>query len=74
MTNGARVIVSSRDEKVCKKASEELTKIGPGSCYYIAGDLSKEEECKVRTPECQFRPLYTMMSVMENDKDVESSR
>jgi len=45
VTGGARVIISSRDEKACKKASEDLTKIGPGSCYYISGDLSKDDEC-----------------------------
>eukprot|EP01117_Protostelium_nocturnum_P005715 TRINITY_DN2063_c0_g1_i4.p1 TRINITY_DN2063_c0_g1~~TRINITY_DN2063_c0_g1_i4.p1 ORF type:complete len:305 (+),score=66.80 TRINITY_DN2063_c0_g1_i4:93-917(+) len=44
--NGAKVIVSSRDEKACKHVSEELTKRGPGSCSYIVGDLSKDEDCK----------------------------
>jgi len=32
---GAKVYISSRDAASCDKAAEELTKLGPGTCYSI---------------------------------------
>eukprot|EP01119_Soliformovum_irregulare_P002492 TRINITY_DN1273_c0_g1_i1.p1 TRINITY_DN1273_c0_g1~~TRINITY_DN1273_c0_g1_i1.p1 ORF type:complete len:274 (+),score=83.79 TRINITY_DN1273_c0_g1_i1:123-824(+) len=46
VTNGAKVIISSRSADVCKEAVDALNKIGPGSCYAIPADLSKADECK----------------------------
>ncbi|PRP83235.1 hypothetical protein PROFUN_09447 [Planoprotostelium fungivorum] len=44
--HGAKVVISSRDEKTCTGVAEGLTKLGPGTCYSLAGDLSKDSECK----------------------------
>lgn len=42
---GAHVYVSSRDEKACKAACDELNKLGPGKASYIAADFMKKEAC-----------------------------
>jgi len=46
IVNGAKVIIISRKAKDCDEAVEALNKIGPGTSYAIAADLSKESECK----------------------------
>jgi len=44
--NGAKVIIASRNGEECTRVAEALTKRGPGTCYAIGADLSKESECK----------------------------
>ncbi|KAF3281979.1 hypothetical protein TWF970_001928 [Orbilia oligospora] len=44
VANGAKVYISSRDEKACKQAVEELNAIpGGGSAHYITADFYKLE-------------------------------
>jgi len=42
--NGAKVYISSRSAKACEETASRLSKIGPGKCIAIPGDLSKYEE------------------------------
>jgi len=41
VANGAKVYISSRDEKACKTAVDELNAMGPGSAHYIVADFYK---------------------------------
>jgi NAD(P)-dependent dehydrogenase (short-subunit alcohol dehydrogenase family) len=41
--NGATVYISSRDEKACKEACNELNALGKGKADYITADLYKED-------------------------------
>lgn len=43
---GAKVYISSRDEKACKVACEELNKMGPSKADYIQADFYKKEDCE----------------------------
>lgn len=43
---GAKVIITSRDAKVCDQAAAELNKLGPGTCVAIPADLSELSEVK----------------------------
>ncbi|KAF8500246.1 hypothetical protein F5888DRAFT_1680438 [Russula emetica] len=43
--NGAKVYIASRKEEQLKEVSEELNKIGPGSCEYVVADLSSKAGC-----------------------------
>ena len=44
VANGAKVYITSRDEKACKKAEESLNKLNKGKCISIPADISKESE------------------------------
>ncbi|GAM19890.1 hypothetical protein SAMD00019534_030650 [Acytostelium subglobosum LB1] len=44
--HGAKVYICSRDMKKLQATADELTKRGPGSCYAIEADISKQENCK----------------------------
>jgi len=46
VANGAKVIISSRSAETCEEAVHALNKMGPGTCYAIPGNLSKDAECK----------------------------
>jgi short-subunit dehydrogenase len=43
--NGSKVILCSRDTKVCEQAAQELNKKYPGKCWVISANLSLEKEC-----------------------------
>eukprot|EP01138_Halocafeteria_seosinensis_P015697 gb/GECG01016018.1/.p1 GENE.gb/GECG01016018.1/~~gb/GECG01016018.1/.p1 ORF type:complete len:279 (+),score=32.25 gb/GECG01016018.1/:1-837(+) len=53
--NNAKVYITSRNEKACKTAADELTKLGPGECIPMAHDLSSFEGCSTFTEELQSR-------------------
>jgi len=44
--NNCTVYISSRKQSDCDKSAEQLTKEGPGKCYSLPADLSKEEDIK----------------------------
>lgn len=46
VSNGATVYITSRDEKACQKAVQELNALGKGKADYITADFYKLEECK----------------------------
>jgi len=46
VANGAKVIISSRSAETCEEAVKALNKLGPGTCYAIPANLSKDSECK----------------------------
>ncbi|EEH03613.1 beta-ketoacyl reductase [Histoplasma capsulatum G186AR] len=43
--NGARVIIASRKEEELKKCTDQLNKLGPGTCEYIVADLKDKAGC-----------------------------
>ncbi|TPX36167.1 hypothetical protein SmJEL517_g01447 [Synchytrium microbalum] len=45
VANGAIVYTSSRKGDVLGKVADELTKMGPGKCIAIAGDLTSKKAC-----------------------------
>ncbi|KAI9888201.1 MAG: hypothetical protein M1820_010245 [Bogoriella megaspora] len=46
IANGAKVYISSRDEKACEEACKELNALGKGKAYSIPADFYKEEDVK----------------------------
>lgn len=60
VANGAKVYVSSRDEKACQQAVEELNKIpGGGSAHYIVADFYKLEQCQKLAEELKKKESST---------------
>ena len=45
VANGCKVYTSSRKGDVLTKVAEDLTKMGPGQCIAIAGDLVNKKAC-----------------------------
>jgi len=45
VANGVKVYIVSRKEQQLKEVSENLTKMGPGSCQYFVADLSSKAGC-----------------------------
>ncbi|KAI9291704.1 NAD(P)-binding protein [Neoconidiobolus thromboides FSU 785] len=44
VTNGAKVYITGRKQQDLHNTCERLNKLGPGSCYFIQGDMSKEDD------------------------------
>mmetsp|Transcript_50724 Transcript_50724/g.147692 ORF Transcript_50724/g.147692 Transcript_50724/m.147692 type:complete len:300 (+) Transcript_50724:111-1010(+) len=44
--NGAKVYITARSGAVCDRVAAELTKLGPGSCVSLPGDVTSEEACR----------------------------
>jgi NAD(P)-dependent dehydrogenase (short-subunit alcohol dehydrogenase family) len=44
VAHGAKVYITSRDEKACDETAKELNAMGKGSCVAIPADLSKLAE------------------------------
>ncbi len=56
VANGAKVYISSRDEKACKQTVEELNALpGSGSAHYIVADFYKLEACQNLAEELKKR-------------------
>lgn len=46
VANGATVYISARSAGVCDSAAKQLNEMGPGKCFSVPADLSKEAECR----------------------------
>jgi NAD(P)-dependent dehydrogenase (short-subunit alcohol dehydrogenase family) len=55
VSNGAKVYISSRDEKSLAQACKELNALGKGTAEYITADLYKEEDVKNLAAELEKR-------------------
>ncbi|KAJ6257879.1 hypothetical protein Dda_7668 [Drechslerella dactyloides] len=66
VTNGAKVYISSRDEKACQKAVEELNALpGGGSAHYIVADFYKLESCQALADE--LKKKETKLHILVNN-------
>jgi short-subunit dehydrogenase len=50
-----QVYISSRDVKTCEETATRLSKMGPGKCIALPGDLSKYDECVKLAKEIEKR-------------------
>jgi len=65
VVNGAKIYIVSRKEKQLKEVSENLTKQGPGTCYYLVGDLSSRAGCENVIK--QFREKESKLHILVNN-------
>lgn len=45
VANGATVYIASRDKQACDAVANQLTNVGPGTCFALAADLGTEAGC-----------------------------
>jgi len=65
VANGAKVYIVSRKEQQLKEVSQNLTRMGPGSCSCLVGDLSSKSGCDGVIQ--QFRDRERKLHILVNN-------
>lgn len=66
--NGAHVFIAARKEGQLKEVSERLTRLGPGKCEYIIGDVGSKAGCEGIVSELKKRT--SVLNVLVNNSGV----